>query len=321
MKQLFRETLPGLTTWVKPKQAVYLQDNLSHETAQVGVFDANLPGPGNQMLPMKDGFSSMGVALLERYAVSDCRWISIDEIGYLEANCEVYIEALRKLFDKKQIIAAVRKQNIPIISELCNREDSFVIDMDDPFGNIGCVIMASGMGKRFGGNKLMTDFGGKPLICRILDVTEGIFPVRVVVTRYEDVVQICNDRGIMTVLHDKPHLSDTVRLGLEALAGIERCMFVPADQPLLRKETISALCMASANDAASIWRAAYDGDPGSPVIFPQWAFQELMNLPEGKGGSAVIKKYLECVRTVSVRNVYELNDVDSPDDLLELLKR
>lgn len=28
--------------------------------------------------------------------------------------------------------------------------------------NLGCVIMASGLGKRFGDNKLMADFDGQP---------------------------------------------------------------------------------------------------------------------------------------------------------------
>lgn len=41
--------------------------------------------------------------------------------------------------------------------------------------NLGCVIMASGLGKRFGGNKLMADFDGQPLICRALTVTDGLF--------------------------------------------------------------------------------------------------------------------------------------------------
>ena len=34
------------------------------------------------------------------------------------------------------------------------------------FPKLGCVIMASGLGKRFGGNKLMEDFHGKPMIQR-----------------------------------------------------------------------------------------------------------------------------------------------------------
>ena len=36
---------------------------------------------------------------------------------------------------------------------------------------VGCVIMASGVSRRFGSNKLLADFGGRPLLCRALEVT------------------------------------------------------------------------------------------------------------------------------------------------------
>lgn len=186
---------------------------------------------------------------------------------------------------------------------------------------IGCVIMASGLGKRFGANKLMADFHGEPMIARILDATEEIFDQRVVVTRSEEVADFCQARGIRTVLHDLPHRSDTVRLGMEAMPGIERCVFATSDQPLLRRDTVAALVHASAQEPQWIWRTSCDGVHGSPVVFPNWSFPELMDLPEGKGGSFVIKKYPERVRTVNVRDMYELRDVDNPDDLLELLKR
>lgn len=189
------------------------------------------------------------------------------------------------------------------------------------FGNIGCVIMASGLGKRFGSNKLLADFHGQPMIHRILDATEGIFAQRVVVTRSKGVEEICEKRGITTVLHDLPHRSDTVRFGLEAMPGIERCMFTPADQPLLRRDTVAALAFASANEPDSIWRPVCEGVHGSPVVFPEWSFEELRNLPEGKGGNVVIKKYPERLRTVNVPDIYELKDVDCPKDLEELLKR
>ena len=34
---------------------------------------------------------------------------------------------------------------------------------------LGCVIMASGEGKRFGSNKMLADIYGKPLIARTID--------------------------------------------------------------------------------------------------------------------------------------------------------
>ena len=189
------------------------------------------------------------------------------------------------------------------------------------FPQIGCVIMASGLGKRFGGNKLMADFHGRPMIERALDATDGLFAKRVVVTRHETVAALCRAQKVEVVLHDQPHRSDTVRLGLEAMPGIERCMFAAADQPLLRKETIAALAIASKNNGDFIWRTGWEGMQGSPVVFPGWSFPELQNLPEGKGGGVVAKKYPERLRMVNVRDMYELKDVDSPEDLSELLER
>ena len=319
--ELFPDKMPGLTTWAEPGKAVYLRDNLSGEQAQVGVFDPSLPGTENRMRPLHRGFATLGVSALERCVESGSPWITLDEVGYLEARNEAYHAALCRLLEKKQVAAVIRKQDLPFLKELCRREDAFVVDLDDLFGNIGCVIMASGLGKRFGGNKLMADFHGQPMLCRILDATEGTFARRVVVTRSEEVAALCREQGLQTLLHSLPYRSDTVRLGLQAMPGIHRCMFATSDQPLLRKETIASLALASKNDPKAIWRTSCDGVPGSPVVFPSWSFPELLDLPEGKGGGVVITKYPERLRTVNVRDMYELKDVDSQQDLSQLLER
>ena len=36
---------------------------------------------------------------------------------------------------------------------------------------VGCVIMASGLSRRFGANKLLADFCGQPMLCRALQVS------------------------------------------------------------------------------------------------------------------------------------------------------
>ena len=183
---------------------------------------------------------------------------------------------------------------------------------------VGCVIMASGLGKRFGGNKLMADFHGEPMVCRILDATEGIFEKRVVVTRHEDLAELCRQRQIPVILHSLPHRSDTVRLGMEEMGEMDRCMFCPSDQPLLTRDTILAMVKASTEGREAIWRASFGEEQGTPVVFPRWTFAELKELPEGKGGNWIIKKYPEHLRLVNVRDRYELKDVDTPEELREL---
>ena len=188
------------------------------------------------------------------------------------------------------------------------------------FPKIGCVIMASGLGKRFGGNKLMADFHGAPMIQRALDATKGLFSQRVVVTRHESVDDLCREQGIAVVLHDLPHRSDTVRLGLEAMADLDGCMFLPGDQPLLRRETVEMILDKWKEDPDMIVRPIYEDSEGSPVLFPSWAFPELMELPEGKGGGVVIKNHPHAVCRVSVANPFELADADTPETL-EFLKQ
>ena len=140
------------------------------------------------------------------------------------------------------------------------------------FPKLGCVIMASGLGKRFGSNKLMADFCGKPMIQRALDATEGLFSRRVVVTRHESVADLCKEQNVDVILHDLPHRSDTVRLGLQALGDLDACMFLPGDQPLLRRETIATLLENWKANPGKIVRPAYEDNEGSPVLFPSWAF-------------------------------------------------
>lgn len=188
-------------------------------------------------------------------------------------------------------------------------------DQDALPGKTGCIIMASGLGRRFGGNKLMANFMGKPMIQYVLDATEGMFDKRVVVTRHEDVAQLCRNRNVNVVVHDLPYRSDTVRLGLEALSDVELCMFCPADQPLFRKETAATLLQCALNQKHLIWRTGCNEIPGSPVVFPKWAFSELMNLPEGKGGSWLLQKYPDKVEAIQVSNQYELMDVDTPETM------
>ena len=117
------------------------------------------------------------------------------------------------------------------------------------------------------------------------------------------------------VLHDLPHRSDTVRLGLEAMGDLEGCMFLPGDQPLLRRETVEMLLEKWKEVPDMILRPIYEDSEGSPVLFPRWAFPELMALPEGKGGGVVIKNHPQAVCRVSVADPFELADADTPETL------
>ena len=205
---------------------------------------------------------------------------------------------------------------------------------------VGCVIMASGLSRRFGTNKLLADFCGQPMLCRAFDATAtpGI-AARIVVTRSEEVQALCRAQGVPVLLHSLPGRNDTVRLGLSALLEqlpeLSGCMFLPGDQPLLRRETVEAMTERFCHEQPSptewqketereIFRLGFrvrnDPSPltGSPVLFEKGLFQELLTLPQGMGGSVLLRKYPAHVHTVYIADRNELADADTPEALAQL---
>lgn len=181
-----------------------------------------------------------------------------------------------------------------------------------------CIIMASGSGTRFGGNKLMANLAGMPLVEHVLRATEGRFAERVVVTRHADVAQLARKGGARAVVHDLPLRNEAVALGMDALTCCDTVTFFQGDQPLVAARTIDALLAAAERDPGCIWRASFHGQPGAPVLFPAWAFEALRHLPPGKGGGYVAKTHPERVRTVEAASPWELFDIDTTDDLRKL---
>ena len=187
------------------------------------------------------------------------------------------------------------------------------------FSRLGCVIMASGVGSRFGGNTLMADFAGEPVIGRVLDAVWGIFGRCVVVTRNAVTAEYCRDRGAEVILHSLPGRNDTVRLGLERMAGTRGCIFCQGDQPLNGRDTLLAMGRAALARPEDIIRAAFGGEGGSPILFPACLYDELRVLPAGKGGGYVVKAHPHLVRLVEAARSAELADIDTREDLLALL--
>lgn len=278
--------MPCIRTHAVPKQAVYAEDIC------IGVYDETLPGKDRKMRPVEEGFVQAAQLL---HGLQECEsdWVAMDEIGYLEPGW--YLEKLQDLMAEKRLLAAVRK-NHPIL----NREDALVVDLDGH--NIGCVIMASGVGRRFGSNKLLAPLKGKPLASYAVETAKAVFDRVVVVTRYEEVARLHEN----TVLHDLPHRSDTVRLGVQALPDKDGWLFLLADQPFVTVESLQAMVLAAKNCPA-IWRLG----GGSPVLFPKWAKEELCALPQGKGGNLLMKQYgtmhLACEEKEQV-------DIDTKED-------
>ena len=111
--------------------------------------------------------------------------------------------------------------------------------MPEGKGRIAAVLMASGFGRRYGGNKLLDDFRGKPLYRHALDhIIEALGKESViVVSQYEPILAKAGREGILAVKNDQAAegISASIRLGTHKALEQKKdaVMFFAADMPYL----------------------------------------------------------------------------------------
>lgn len=183
---------------------------------------------------------------------------------------------------------------------------------------IGCVVLAAGESRRFGADKRSATLDGVPLLERALcAVPKEKLDAVCVVTRGAEAMARAARRGFGCVLNDKPELglSRSVRLGTEALrARCRAILYLVADQPLLRKESVGALLDFARVYPDRIVAAAHDGKRGNPCLFPEAFFPELCALSGDAGGGAVIRAHPAELLLFEL-DARELLDVDTPREL------
>ncbi len=203
-------------------------------------------------------------------------------------------------------------------------EPSLVAELADWYPRagitVGCVVLASGEGRRFGGDKLLADFRGMPLLAHTLAALPlPLLEKTLVVTRDSRLAALAGQAGLPARIHALPTKSDTLRIGLSAMRDMEGCMFCVGDQPLLTRAGIERLLLAFSANPDRIVQPTANGRVGSPVIFPKALFPELLALSGDTGGGAVVARHREMVITVELEEK-ELMDADTPAQLQALEK-
>lgn len=170
------------------------------------------------------------------------------------------------------------------------------------------IYLSAGLSTRFGSNKLLFEVNGKPLYqygLAILADYQQSHPDQcqiMVVTRFPEISASARAIGATVVENDQPEagISRSIRLGLiaanelsKARSGRRAAVFLVADQPWLKKETLADFLKWARVTPAGILTAGHEGIPGNPVSFDQVYFPELMDLTGDYGGRVVSVRHAE----------------------------
>lgn len=190
------------------------------------------------------------------------------------------------------------------------------------YADVDGIILASGLSRRMGTNKLLLDFGGVPLLQRMLEgFPYAAFSRVLLVAADHRVISIASRYPVTICQNHFPEKGQSIaiRLGVEASSASGGYLFMVADQPLLRVSTIRRLLETFALNQQRIVMPLACGKRRNPVVFPAEFGGALQNLTGDNGGKQVIDDNSGRTLYVEFDSDKQFGDIDTPEAYAEML--
>ena len=187
---------------------------------------------------------------------------------------------------------------------------------------IAAIVLAAGLARRMGRQKLLLDLNGKPVVRWSVDAVLPHVEDCVVVTGRDDAAV----RAALTPLtvryavnpHPEHGQGSSIAVGVAALEPrTTATLVVLGDQPLTPPDVVPALLAAQRQSGRAIAAPSYRGTRGTPVLFTAEVFPELRTLGGDSGARSVLVARPERVASVEFDAAMP-GDVDTPEDLARL---
>lgn len=185
----------------------------------------------------------------------------------------------------------------------------------------GAVILAAGFSSRMGDFKPLMDLAGQTVLARCVGIFRdaGIVDVAVVTGHRALEVQAEVEKLGVSAIHNPAYelgMFSSLRAAVSSLSGLDAFFLLPADIPLIRSATITAL--ADTYDGRIAY-PCFKGERGHPPLIPASLIPKILG-HDGQGG---LKSLLETCPSLDVpvwdRGI--LLDADTPDDFFALVRR
>ena len=192
--------------------------------------------------------------------------------------------------------------------------------------SVSGIILAAGTSSRLGRPKQLLDLGGEPLLRHtVRNAREsGLHEVILVLgSRADEVAKAVGELSQWTVINRDFATGQSTSLvaGLAAASPeADGVLVLLGDQPLVSTSAIDRLVGEYQAHRAPIVQAAFDGNPGNPVLFDRSLFPELSGVTGDEGARSVVRRFRDEVALVEVGDVADVFDVDTEADYARLVE-
>ena len=191
------------------------------------------------------------------------------------------------------------------------------------------IILAAGASVRFGQPKQLIKLRDKYLIEWVLDAALNSRLQTVVLVlghEHRAILRALGTKadhpGLNVVINPNHHdgQSTSLKAGLTCVRqAFSSVMYLLADQPMINSDAIDRMLDQFHNSDKDICVPVFEGRRGTPTIFKQSIYEEIMMIDGDIGARNIIAKKAERVLYAKIKDPKCFFDIDSKEDLEKLL--
>lgn len=193
---------------------------------------------------------------------------------------------------------------------------------------IVALVLAAGLARRMGSNKLTSPMAGAPMIRRVVEAALASPCAEVIVVTGHESKAVEEALGGLNVrfAHASRYaegLGASLAQGVAAVPEDAAGFFVLlGDMPLVTADLLSRMIERFAPiEGAEIIVPVFDGKQGNPVLWSRRFADEMQNLGGDRGARQLLAAHEESVATLPVDDESVLLDADTPESFAALASR
>lgn len=201
-----------------------------------------------------------------------------------------------------------------------------IITINPYVKRVSAIILAGGYSMRMKQFKPLLPLGNSTVIENTINVFKrsGVCDITVVIGfRANDLKNLLDSIGVKWVYNQnyQEGMYSSVVAGVSSLKADRSGFFLlPADMPLVKKETIEELLRVYNSTEYDIIYPIYKGKRGHPPLISASLFPAIKNWDGCGGLRALLSNYQQVATQVEVIDENILNDMDTPEDYINLCK-